>query len=194
MVVLTMKEARQGEARPPQFYREPLHDNRPMPFSTSSLAIWRLRLVSALLAALAGLSLGFWGLRWWAGRPTPLAESVVFAEPAQADAQTLARWLGATGAAPDAKAPAAASAFSLLGVVAQADGASGLALLAVQGQPARHFRVGDTVHETWRLQTLAARSAELLDTASGARLSLQLPPLSVSAPTPTPDAAVGKRP
>ena len=70
---------------------------------------------------------------------------------------------------------AQSSRFELRGVVAGASG-QGSALIAVDGQPPRPFRVGQTVTDGVVLQSLGPKQAQLGASAQGAALfSLSLP-------------------
>jgi general secretion pathway protein C len=70
---------------------------------------------------------------------------------------------------------AQSSRFQLLGVVAGASG-QGSALIALDGQPPRAFRVGQTVTDGVVLQSLGPKQAQLGGSAQGAALfSLSLP-------------------
>ncbi|MFM6999838.1 MAG: type II secretion system protein N, partial [Limnohabitans sp.] len=83
------------------------------------------------------------------------------------------RALGATAIGPTA-APEAGR-LQLLGVVAEASG-QGSALISIDGQAPKAYRVGQTVSEGLMLQSLGAKRAQLGATLSGARqLELQLP-------------------
>ena len=138
---------------------------------------WSLRGLTLVVWALAAASVAYWGLRLLArpGAPAlaPLAASIsVTADPA-----VVARLLGATPAqiAPQASL---ASRFALSGVVAGAPG-GGAALIAVDGKPARPFRVGSLVEEGLVLQSATARQATLGQTRYGpALLTLDMPSLS----------------
>lgn len=92
----------------------------------------------------------------------------------------MARLLGASPVAASGSAqPAAslASRFNLLGVVA-ARSHRGAALIAVDGKPARPYRVGATIDEGLVLQSVQGRRAVLAATAGGpAVLTLELPPV-----------------
>ena len=122
------------------------------------------------------LAVGFsalaWGLRLW---PQPDAVPVVEL-PASLPASTadeVARALGASRAA--AAAPALASRLQLIGVVADADG-FGAALIALDGQPPKPYRIGKPVLDGLVLQSVQARSAALGERMGGAAtLNLSLP-------------------
>lgn len=127
----------------------------------------------------------FWALRLFVpGEPTPVSGPAV-TRPA-ASAADLSRLLGAAPA-PTAQGAAAAPAasdarFRLIGVVAQTQGA-GIALLSIDGKPARAFRAGAPVDGDWVLQQVGPLSATLGPSGGGPALTLSL--------TPPPGAARG---
>lgn len=135
---------------------------------------WPLRLVTFLAWALAAASAVYWGMKWFAPPPRPVAAAVSAAVGVQADAQAVARFLGAVQAAAPVAA-SVASRFSLLGVVADASH-SGAALIAVDGKPAKPFRVGSRVDESLILQSVGARSAVLAASPEApAAVTLEMP-------------------
>jgi general secretion pathway protein C len=86
----------------------------------------------------------------------------------------LARAWGAQAPAPEVNI-AQTTRFELLGVVAGASGL-GSALIAVDGQPPRPFKVGQTVTEGLVLQSLERQKAQLgVSTASTAAFTLTRP-------------------
>lgn len=144
-----------------------------MQIQTSPL--WRLRLVTFALAALASACALFWGLKWQ--NPATLAPAApIVPQPRAIDSAQVAALLGARPKA--ANAPVnPTSIYKLLGVIAQGS-RHGSALIAVEGAPAKPFRVGDTVSGELRLQSVAARSVTLGTGATGEDgLTLSLPPL-----------------
>lgn len=146
---------------------------------TNSHSKWDVRLGTLALWAAAGASVVFWGLRLSApagGAPAP----VVLPPTVAPDAQALARLLGATPAAPSAAAAAPvaslASRFVLIGVLSGRNSGGGAALIAVDGKPAKPFRVGATVDEGLVLQALGPRQAQLGAAMGGAAtLTLEMP-------------------
>jgi general secretion pathway protein C len=147
--------------------------------ATSVQSRWAVRLATLVLWLLAAGSCVYWGLRL-----AQRASTAAVAAPARtafaADPAALARLLGANpvaespGAAP---AVSLASRFNLVGVVA-ARSHRGAALIAVDGKPARPFRVGSAVDENLVLQSVEGRRATLGATARGpAVVTLELPPL-----------------
>jgi general secretion pathway protein C len=124
---------------------------------------------------LAAGSMVYWGLRLSAGLPDTLAPP-----PATAgvtiDAPAVGRVLGAVPVATP-QAVSLASRFALQGVVAEASG-RGAALIAVDGKPARSYRVGSAVEDGLLLQSVAPRQATLAAAMdSPAALTLEMPPL-----------------
>ena len=138
---------------------------------------WSLRALTLLVWALAAGSVVYWGLRL-AARPAALAPVPVMPSASvPPDPALVARILGATPAQALPQA-SLASRFALSGVVAGAPG-GGAALIAVDGKPARPFRVGSLVEEGLVLQSAAARRATLGETRdSPALVTLDMPSLS----------------
>lgn len=152
--------------------------NHNPPMMTNSYSKWGVRLGTLALWALAGASVVYWGLRLSA-RPVGLTVPAVAPAPVAPDAQAMARLLGvpAAGAAA-ARAPAASltSRFALIGVLAGRSSGGGAALIAVDGQPAKPFRVGAVVDEGLVLQSLDPRQARLGASVDGpATLTLDMP-------------------
>ena len=138
---------------------------------------WSLRGLTLLVWALAAASVAYWGLRLLSGSgalaPVTLAANASFTP----DPAAVARLLGATPAQAVPQA-SLASRFALSGVVAGAPG-GGAALIAVDGKPARPFRVGSLVEEGLVLQSASARQATLGETRnSPALVTLDMPSLS----------------
>jgi general secretion pathway protein C len=128
----------------------------------------------------------FWGLRL-ASPTEPVAAAATMPRAAvSADADAVARLLGAASAAEAAPAaPEAASRFSLSGVVADPFN-QGAALISIDGKPPRPFRVGSRVGDNYVLQSVGVRAATLGTSAQGpAAFTLQLPvraPISAGSP------------
>lgn len=154
---------------------------------------WTLRLITALLWALATASAVYWALRIGSpgsavAVPEPTAPAAAGDAPARQAA--IARFLGATDSvATNAIDKRANSRFSLIGVVAQ--GRGGAALIAADGQPARPYRVGSRIDEGTVLQSVGPRHAVLAASADGPALQrLELPSLAaVAAPATRPTVA-----
>jgi general secretion pathway protein C len=146
---------------------------------TNSHSKWGVRLGTLALWAAAGASAVFWGLRLSAPAAGNAAPVMVPA-PLAPDAQALARLLGAgptmASTVPAAAAPTLASRFTLVGVLSGRTSGGGAALIAVDGKPAKPYRVGATVEEGLVLQALGPRQAQLGGSAGGAAvLTLDMP-------------------
>ncbi len=135
---------------------------------------WSTRLITLALWALATASVVVWGLRLSAPKSV-MADAAAPAAAAPPDAQAIARLLGALPFAQASAAPAVASRYSLVGVLAGQVGASGAALIAVGGEPARTFRIGAVVDGDLVLQSLGRQSAALGPKGAEASVQLDLP-------------------
>jgi general secretion pathway protein C len=140
---------------------------------------WTVRGTSFVLWTLVGLSAVYWGLKLGgpgrsANVPVPPPRTVPPSDPA-----AIARLLGSAPAAlpaPGALVPSLASRFQLVGVVAGVHSGGGAALIAVDGRPAKSYRVGASVAEGMVLQSVRGRQAVLGPAVDGpATLTLQLP-------------------
>jgi general secretion pathway protein C len=153
---------------------EALNDNRRMPARVSSFVTWT---VVALCAS-------FWTLRLMASPPVAPAYTVPVA-PSLPERADLSRLFGAPGVATTATAqPAASSRFRLLGIAAPKSGAAadgGVALIAVDGKPARPFRVGAPVDGDLVLVAVDHRKASLGPASGPGTVVLEMPPLPTAA-------------
>ncbi|MFN0186766.1 MAG: hypothetical protein ACKVQR_23380 [Aquabacterium sp.] len=125
-----------------------------------------------------------WGLQLWV-RPAPVPAHAVLAvhEPAAGG-----DWTKALGAAPvpvvaasAATAPVAADArFKLLGVIAPANRSigEGLALISIDGLPARAVAAGQRLDGDLRVLRVGHRQVELGQPGQAAQLVLELPALA----------------
>ena len=147
---------------------------------TNSFSKWGVRLGTLVVWAVAGASVVFWGLRLSAPSARALAPAASFV-PVAPDAQALARLLGAgpvvTAATPAAPGASLASRFLLVGVLSGRRSGGGAALIAVDGKPAKPFRVGAAVSDDLVLQSLGPRQAQLgAQTGGSATLTLDMLP------------------
>jgi len=136
----------------------------------TTLLIWAAVLAGAVA----------WGLPLFT-RSTPVPPHASLATPAPPAGASLARLLGQPPAAPVEVAPVvvADSRFRLLGVVAPRGGRNnGLALISVDGKPARAFGVGRELEPGLRLLTVGHRQVELGAAAGAPQVTLTLPPLA----------------
>lgn len=135
------------------------------------------RIAAFGVALLLAGSVVFWVLRWpvqGGGNVLPL--SVASDEVPAASASAITRLLGAaTSPAAASAAPDASNRFQLTGVVALGSG-RGVALVSIDGKPARPYRIGGQLEEGWVLQSVEPRSVALGADANGpVRMQLELP-------------------
>ncbi len=137
--------------------------------------------LAVLLWLVAGLCVGYWVLQALGRTPlTPVAAPAV--PPAAPDAASVARVLGAAPVAAVDASPGAppplSSRFQLLGVV-DAGGADGAALIAIDGQPPKPYRVGAELESGVVLASVQRRSVRLAVSGGGDQgfeLTLPAPP------------------
>lgn len=136
------------------------------------------RLTSLLIWAAVAASVVYWALQLGV-RATPLPAGAQVANAAPPPAGNLARLLGAVpvqAVVQEAAAPADAR-FRLVGVVApRPGGGGGLALISIDGKPARAVSVGREVEPGLRLLTVSHRQAEV-GAAGAPAMVLALPPM-----------------
>ena len=159
---------------------------------TSPSARWPAALTTFLIWVLAVAGIAFWVLRLSAPADATPPPAVVAAPVAAVDPAAVGRLLGAVSAdAQVALAPDAASRFALVGVVADVM-QRGAALIAVDGRPARPFRVGSMVGEGYVLQSVSTRSAALgagVDAPTAMILQLPVRPMAIPVQQPLPTMA-----
>ena len=122
----------------------------------------------------------FWGMRLFV-RPTPAPSNAVTVATSVGLRGDLTRLLGAEPVAAVAEVSPAANRFKLIGVMAAKTGpegsAPGVALIAVDGKPARAFLAGARVDENWVLQTVSLRTASIGPMQGTPALVLEIPAL-----------------
>jgi general secretion pathway protein C len=132
-------------------------------------------------ALVAGSAL-FWGLRVFVQAPAAPPDTLV-AQPGGDVRGDLTRLFGADAPPPVVEAVAAPvpdTRFTLVGVVSPRNAGAareGVALIAIDGNPAKAYRVGMVVDGNTVLQTVHARGAQLGARGGPALVSLELPPL-----------------
>ena len=143
----------------------------------------KVRILSFVIWAAVAASAMFWVLRLGPSSPAAPAFTVAVGAAA-APRGDLTRVLGAAPARQSAAAAAPvdsslSSRFRLLGVAAPRRGGdqTGLALIAVDGKPARSYAVGAAVDGDLMLQSVHSRGAKLGARGAGAQVSLELPAL-----------------
>lgn len=139
---------------------------------------WLARLVTLVVWGLAVASVAYWSLRLWAPAGATTAVPVATAALSQADATAVARVLGATPQVVAMAGAPAGNRYVLTGVVADRR-QGGAALIAVNGQPAKPFRVGAEIEPGVVLASVGPRRAVLApDMRADPVATLELPSLS----------------
>jgi general secretion pathway protein C len=154
------------------------------------------RPIAFVVWAAVAASAAFWLLRLTASSPAapPYTVAVAAAALPRGD---LNRVLGTPPAAANAAQaqaePALASRFKLLGVAAPREGGDryGLALIAVDGKPARSFKVGAPIEGELVLQTVHPRGAAVGVRGGAAQVNLELPALPQPATSNRPPGMTG---
>jgi general secretion pathway protein C len=139
---------------------------------------WRTRVVTFFLAAAAAASFAFWWLKWPMAARTDRVATPELA-PSTIDSAKLAQLLGFSAGGPNAAAPMAnaAARYKLIGLIAQGS-QRGSALIAVDGEPAKPFRVGELVTDGMLLQSVKGRSVTLAPEMTGNQgVTLEMPSL-----------------
>jgi general secretion pathway protein C len=152
----------------------------------------------AVWALVAGTAL-FWGFRLFVKAPQLPAQTTV-AELGAGARGDLTRVFGPDPVAPVQAAepePVADARFQLLGVVSPRGGghsSQGLALIAVDGKPARAYRVGSVVDGQTTLQSVRARGAALGPRGGSVQVALEIAPPATAATGSLPAASVSVAP
>lgn len=143
----------------------------------------KARLTAFVIWAAVAASAMFWALRLAASSPAAPVHTVSVSAAALPRGD-LTRVFGAAPERPVGDGAVIvesplSSRFRLLGVAAPRQGGdrNGLALIAVDGKPARSYAVGASVDGDLLLQSVHARGAKLGARGADARLSLNLPAL-----------------
>ena len=145
-----------------------------------------VRTVTLLVWAAVAASALFWGLKLLVKAP-PAPPQAQVAQTGGAVRGDLSRLLGVDAPAPvAAAAPESApdSRFNLVGVVSpRASQAAGeaVALIAVDGKPARAYRVGAVVDGSHVLQSVSARGANLGPRGGASVIALNIAPPAAAA-------------
>ena len=115
---------------------------------------WTLRLFTLLVWLLVGLCAAYWAFKFVTTKPVE-ATAALATPTVVVDSKAIAKLLGATDVA--AKKPttmAASTKFTLFGLAATAGG-QGVALIALDGKPARPYRVGSLVADDLMLKSIS---------------------------------------
>lgn len=136
--------------------------------------------------AVVAASALFWGLKLMVKAP-PAPAQVQVADGSDALRGDLTRLLGTDAPAPLAAgepAPAADARFNLLGVVSPRSpqaAREGVALIAVDGKPAKAFRIGGVVDGQTVLQSVEPRGATLGPRDGPSQIALRIAPPAAAA-------------
>ncbi|GAB3662535.1 type II secretion system protein N [Ramlibacter alkalitolerans] len=146
---------------------------------TPAPAPWIVRGATFALWALAAGSAAYWGLKLSSAAPPVTAPVAAPRQVGPVDPLALARLLGSSPTAATAAAPtpvvALASRFQLIGVAAGAHSGGGAAVIAVDGKPARSYRVGSTIEEGLVLQSVHGRQAVIASREGQPLVTLEVP-------------------
>ncbi len=142
------------------------------------------RLCAFVIWALVAATAVFWGLRLFVAAPAAPAHAVPVGETAVLRGD-LSRLLGSAPVALAAAVgtPEAASRFRLIGVMApravaaSAVNGAGVALIAVDGKPAKAYAVGARLDGEVMLQSVSLRAASIAMGPGQAPVLLELAPL-----------------
>lgn len=167
-----------------------LHDNDSMWSRVAVLGVW----------ALVALSAAYWALQLFT-TPLPAPAQTALAVPGTAIRGDLTRLLGPDpevlldeAPSSDEPEPVNDGRFELLGVVSPRSGGAaqaGVALIAVDGQSPRAFRVGASVDGQVVLQTVAHNRVTLGPRDGAATVALELPRPAPAATGTLPQAVPG---
>lgn len=154
------------------------------------------RILALLVWAAVAASLAFWGLRWMA-RPAavPPGTSSVALSGAVPRADVTRLLSPPATAADEPSAPSQqamlASRLQLVGVVApRRQGDGGIALLVVDGKPARAYRTGHAIDGELVLQSVTQQGVQIGPAGGAAAVNLNLPLLPAAATGMLPGANV----
>jgi general secretion pathway protein C len=145
---------------------------------TNAYSQWSIRIVTFALAALAAGSAAYWVLKSVGTGASSAPPPVALASAPPVEPLAVARALGGglvlAQAAPGAEPPAS-NRYVLAGVVADRSH-GGAALIAVDGKPAKPFRIGAAVDDRLVLQSVVGRRAVLAANLNApAEVTLELP-------------------
>jgi general secretion pathway protein C len=171
-------------------------------------------MIAFVVWALVAASAVFWGLRLFVHAPAAPAHTLPVAGGATTAGGDPVRVLGAApvesaASRPVAAAPELSARFKLLGVMAPKAGEragstakQGLALIAMDGKPARAYAVGARLDGDLVLKSVSLRTATIGSTQGAAAAVLEVPALlapatgtlpaapSMATPSPLPPPAV----
>lgn len=144
-------------------------------------------LVFTIWAAVAA-SVLHWGLQLFdhVAQPTMGATIISASVTPTGDLYGLRENAPPQNSVPTAVAAVVGSRFQLFGVIAARNPDSSnlsVALLAIDDQPARAFRIGDKLNSDWVLQAVQVRGVSIGPLGGTTAISLELPAINSAAPT-----------
>ncbi|MBC7995193.1 MAG: hypothetical protein H7Z15_18335 [Rhizobacter sp.] len=146
-----------------------------------------------MIWAFVAIATVFWGMRLFV-RADPIPSNAVVASDAVQMRGDLSGLLGAEPVATVAAAPQTSSRFRLLGVMAAKAGPDGstpgVALISIDGKPARAFTAGARVEDQLVLQNVSLRSASIGAAQGGSSFVLEIPALPAPATGALPRVAI----
>ena len=161
---------------------------------------WTLRLFTLLIWLLVGLCAAYWAFKFATTKPVE-ATAALAAPSLVVDTKVVGKLLGATDiVAVKAVNKAASTKFVLFGL-AKSAGNQGFALIALDGKPAKPYRVGSLVADDLLLKSISKTGVILatsLKSTDGVTLELperkaiNNPPNNFAAPATQPTTAVGQ--
>lgn len=136
---------------------------------------WTLRLFTLLVWLLVGLCAAYWAFKFVTTKPVE-ATAALATPTVVVDSKAIAKLLGATdNVAKQPTTTAASTKFVLFGLAATAGG-KGVALIALDGKPARPYRVGSLVADDLMLKSISKTGVVLAASLTAADgVSLELP-------------------
>lgn len=136
---------------------------------------WTLRLFTLLVWLLVGLCAAYWAFKFVTTKPVE-ATAALATPTVVVDSKAIAKLLGATDTV--SKQPtntAASTKFTLFGLAATAGG-KGYALIALDGKPARPYRVGSLVADDLMLKSISKTGVVLAASLTSPEgVTLELP-------------------
>jgi general secretion pathway protein C len=156
-------------------------------FTHDNVLIMLSRFFALLIWGAVALSAAYWGLRWF-GKSLTVPPGTASANMDNSLKGDMSKLLSGPAqpvdsvAAPTQQA-ALASRLQLLGVVAprHEGGQTGVALLVLDGKPARAYRLGQAVDGDLVVQTISQRQVQIGTSGGPAAVSLDLPLMPAAA-------------
>lgn len=136
---------------------------------------WTLRLFTLLVWLLVGLCTAYWAFKFVTTKPVE-ATAALATPTVVVDSKAIAKLLGATdNVAKQPTTTAASTKFVLFGLAATAGG-KGVALIALDGKPARPYRVGSVVADDLVLKSISKTGVVLAASLTSPEgVTLELP-------------------